>query len=638
MIREIVIKKRYADLPLQFEELPSEMLLEVFSYLSAEERYRLSLTNKEFFWFAFDPSLWRKYSITFPQQETNSQKKIRSLLKRFTFTKDLKLNNLISEEIFGIILESLPISLKSLETLRIYQDYRQDLEINPFLHFFSKQTQIKKLNFHNCSFNTKYSPNIFNFGLEKISIFASGGSSWFHFSSSEKFYQKTSNLKSLKVTKQIIKSISEEFCKNAKSLEVLSLKMHSNSYYRFEISPLSLPKNFQDLSNLRKIRLEITESPLPNGLLELIILFPKLEELYLRHNNISSLLDKSIYQNLFDHPLRKLTLKYQNIVNLDFGFIRHFNKLKHLSLSHNRISSFQDVIKEETFPLITHLNLGFNDIKNSDFRIILLSFPNLKFLNVAGNLITIITEINRLKNLRKISFGFDKCSKYFERQVFQCSKLKSIRCDYGIYKVIPNGLVELQQIEVLMIRMHNFVQFPRDTEKLKNLKFLDLSWNQIILIPEDLYQLKYLESLILHHNKIKVINPKIENLKSLIRLEIDHNLIDTWPQEFFHLTQLKFLHINLTQKELDPRFYSFVNLRYFLIFGSPYYLDRNLSTSFPKLKNDNNNLKSRFSQRENYWEKIWLQPHRDPITTSKLSHRKREMNLHQASYYYHYYY
>ncbi|KAJ5079564.1 hypothetical protein M0811_14433 [Anaeramoeba ignava] len=564
---EIVIKKRDSDLPWMLEELPNELLLEIFSYLNAKEKYLLSLANKQFFWLAFDPQIWKKFSIHLDEKDPKFEKKMNTLFKRFSFSRDITLRDFVgfrnSKIIFSSILSHIKNSLRNLKTIRITHQSTRKQNLSSYQNFFSEEVPIKKLHLKGCFFEPNQSEELFTFGLQKIKVSDRISTPWFFFPSDLKrnSFEPLEKLIKLKISNSSVNYIPDSFCSNAVNLKSLCLK-HTKSYYNSANQVLTLPPNFHYLSNLQKLRLENFEcSPQPN-LFRYISKMPNLEMIQLTDNSIPRLPRSSEHYFGLDHSLRHLVLKRQAIEVFDLDFFSHIPKLEYLSLCRNSIYEIFTSVEKQVFPSLLHLKLSFNLLDSKQFPKLPQHFPNLRTLKIFANPISNISCINQFPNLTHFEFGLNNISSSFERHIFDCKQISILKSDFCHFRLIPQGIKHLSNLEQIYVRGHKLNLMPAHIGSLRNLRIVDLSFNLIPNISDEICQLPNLESLILDHNKIQQVNPKITQLRYLQILSLSYNFIKELPKNFFEFSHLKKLYLIGNEINYDPQFSKLTSLEF----------------------------------------------------------------------------
>eukprot|EP00330_Aristerostoma_sp_ATCC50986_P004456 CAMPEP_0114576516 /NCGR_PEP_ID=MMETSP0125-20121206/1264_1 /TAXON_ID=485358 ORGANISM="Aristerostoma sp., Strain ATCC 50986" /NCGR_SAMPLE_ID=MMETSP0125 /ASSEMBLY_ACC=CAM_ASM_000245 /LENGTH=247 /DNA_ID=CAMNT_0001765081 /DNA_START=1240 /DNA_END=1983 /DNA_ORIENTATION=- len=154
------------------------------------------------------------------------------------------------------------------------------------------------------------------------------------------------------------------------------------------------------------IKLRLNDNQLEEFPSDVLIELPQLEELELKGNKLTNLLDdipESQYMDIFHHlkhldlsqnkfehmpkfisylpRLRVLFMSYNKINNIDNLFNEYVEKLEILDVSNNKIKNISDEICY--LDKLEHLNLEYNDIVN--VPTVIGFMPSIKKLNLYGN-------------------------------------------------------------------------------------------------------------------------------------------------------------------------------------------------------------------------------------------------------------
>ena len=120
-------------------------------------------------------------------------------------------------------------------------------------------------------------------------------------------------------------------------------------------------------------------------------------------------------------------------------------------------------------------------------------------------------------------------------------------------RAIPQGLEQLEQLEVLVLNNTRLTTLPPSIASLKNLRRLALNHSQITTLPPEIGQLTNLEELWLIHTPLTALPPEIGMLTTLKKLILTQTHLTTLPPEIGQLQALEELYLNDTPLRTLPR-------------------------------------------------------------------------------------
>ncbi|MBN2663421.1 MAG: SUMF1/EgtB/PvdO family nonheme iron enzyme, partial [Bacteroidales bacterium] len=283
-----------------------------------------------------------------------------------------------------------------------------------------------------------------------------------------------------------------------------------------------------------------------------------------------------------------LDLSYSNLVYLP-NDVKKCNKLKSINLVGNsklNIDSAFTVIM--MLPFVTDIKISVDSIQqippkyknritgikiNSDslidFPIEVLTFPNLKYLDISGtpdrpnlfdtlpdqlfaqskletliaencNLNSISHKINNLQNLKILKLSGNNMSQ-IPQEITQLNNLQILGIENNNFNDLPQEVCSINSLKILSCYNNNISDLPADIKQLVNLECLYLWQNNIQEIPNEICYLENLQDLRLYSNKMNDINPKIVCLQNLKYLDLSNNYINQIPVEIGQLTTLNYL-------------------------------------------------------------------------------------------------
>ncbi|KAH8117697.1 L domain-like protein [Phellopilus nigrolimitatus] len=238
-----------------------------------------------------------------------------------------------------------------------------------------------------------------------------------------------------------------------------------------------------------------------------------LKKLCLRQNQIS-LLDPEIFGALTE--LVELDLYDNKVKNTGSG-LDACTKLNVLDLSFNLLRAIPECL--EHFQSLRTVYFVQNRISKIDGLSSL--GASLRSLELGGNRIRRIENLESLENLEELWLGKNKISKFEGLQNLRHLKILSIQSN-RITKL--EGLEELHSLEELYIS-HNGVELLEGLENNKKLRVLDVSNNYIKKL-EGVSHLSELEELWASNNRITTLTdlePQLAHLKALETVYLEGN-------------------------------------------------------------------------------------------------------------------
>jgi Leucine-rich repeat (LRR) protein len=130
--------------------------------------------------------------------------------------------------------------------------------------------------------------------------------------------------------------------------------------------------------------------------------------------------------------------------------------------------------------------------------------------------------------------------------------LRILNVFYHPYIQIPKELGNLQKLEKLILSYCQLKDIPKEIGNLKNLTYLDISNNQLEYLPIELGQLSQLQILNLEQNKILSLPPTFGKFKKLTELNLYKNALKNLPNELKKLINLRSLLLHSNQLTTIP--------------------------------------------------------------------------------------
>ncbi|XP_041050410.1 volume-regulated anion channel subunit LRRC8D-like [Carcharodon carcharias] len=190
------------------------------------------------------------------------------------------------------------------------------------------------------------------------------------------------------------------------------------------------------------------------------------------------------------------------------------------------------------------LNLARLDLQNCDLETIppgIFGLSSLQELNLQGNELTTIEEIENLQRLRKL-FSLNLSSNKIRSipDTFSLiSNLERFNISNNLIETLPNSMFTMQKLQHLDMSNNHLVVILPSIKYLKNLRYLDLSSNRLESLPDELFQCKKIKTLKLNENLLTSLSGKIQQCSQLSRLELKGNPLDELPVEITQCSKLK---------------------------------------------------------------------------------------------------
>lgn len=317
---------------------------------------------------------------------------------------------------------------------------------------------------------------------------------------------------------KIFVSIADEFCKNYKlpvneynkkySINFnISLGKEPRKLSKKGISTLELAQKCDQpdtVKNLILNKLHLETFP------DVIYRFKNLEKLDLSGNNI-----QQVPQEIWSlKKLKFLSLSGNRIDYSSFKFKRN-KHLKDLNLQYTEMAKMPKSLKKNR--RLEILFVGNNPIKFSknDFK----RMTNLKALNLYNVRTSILPKsIGKLKNLEELDLYYNDLQ-FLPKEVCNLPKLKTLSVANNQLWNLPEEISKMPNLQALYAHHNRLNTLPN----LSNLKLLDLGYNLFKVFPEQVYQLKDLEEFDITHNEIIEIPEGLIGLNKLQKIYIRGN-------------------------------------------------------------------------------------------------------------------
>lgn len=225
----------------------------------------------------------------------------------------------------------------------------------------------------------------------------------------------------------------------------------------------------------------------------------KLMNLDLSYNKLETLPAK--FFSLLE--LRNLNLKYNILKKLDTG-ITDLIMLNYLDLSHNNLTALP--IGIGYLVRLIMLDVSHNLLKNLPPDI--MSMRALQRLNASFNQLEELPSLGELRKIETIMFQGNQLTSFPD--VSGCIALKELHLsDNNITDINMLHLEEVRQLKTLMLENNNIKAIPEGIIQLINLEYLALSNNNISLIPVCIGIMPNLKKFSIEDNNIQNVRADI---------------------------------------------------------------------------------------------------------------------------------
>uniref|UniRef100_A0A0N5A5C4 TIR domain-containing protein n=1 Tax=Parastrongyloides trichosuri TaxID=131310 RepID=A0A0N5A5C4_PARTI len=280
----------------------------------------------------------------------------------------------------------------------------------------------------------------------------------------------------------------------------------------------------------------VQQLTLSNNLIEKIEKYvfkniPLLQHLEMHHNELREIPELS-------EKLLHLNLAHNNIQRLPFS-IGELKEIISLNLSYNiMIDGMRDkfgvYLKGKK---IENLDLSGNKFSKIPFEIFEESFGMLTTLDVSRNGIRSINNFGNLTRLQSIDLSHNKIEELKSNSIERCTMLQDIGLsNNSIHKVSPD-FFENQKDSLISLDLSTnlLLELPVTLSKLNRIKYINISHNQVTNIPPlTLSKLGHLTSFDGSYNRLSSIDSFVfSNCKKLKRLYLENNRISQISKDAF---------------------------------------------------------------------------------------------------------
>ncbi|TIA93185.1 hypothetical protein E3P99_00321 [Wallemia hederae] len=236
-----------------------------------------------------------------------------------------------------------------------------------------------------------------------------------------------------------------------------------------------------------------------------------IERVYLRQNLLTLEKDLPDFPNLVELDLYDNKIESDNVINL-----ARFTRLEILDISFNLLRFIHSCLQKLPLKQLYLIQNKLSVIDNLDI-------PSLEVLELGGNRIRQIDNLNALSNLKQLWLGKNKIEKLENLDNLQSLELLSIQANR---LTSMDGLSNLHNLKELYLS-HNGITEISGLESLTNLETLDVSNNQLKTIT-NVSHLTKLQELWVNSNQIdnlEDVEQELKGIESLHTIYLEHNPI-----------------------------------------------------------------------------------------------------------------
>jgi Leucine-rich repeat (LRR) protein/GTPase SAR1 family protein len=216
-----------------------------------------------------------------------------------------------------------------------------------------------------------------------------------------------------------------------------------------------------------------------------------------------------------------------------------FTELRSLNIASNRIAILPEWIGDLK-------QLQSLDLTSSHLTTLpewLYKLNQLQSLSLASNQLSILPDwIKNLTQLLSLNLSNNKLTTLPE-SIEQLAQLQVLNLATNKLSTLPDTIGNLRNLQELNLYQNNLTKVPKSVGNLKSLKYFLASRNNLEELPETICNLRNLEKILLYFNELPSIPERIGNLHSLKELRLDGNNISRLPESLGNLSNLERLDI-----------------------------------------------------------------------------------------------
>ncbi len=182
-----------------------------------------------------------------------------------------------------------------------------------------------------------------------------------------------------------------------------------------------------------------------------------------------------------------------------------------------------------------------------EYTEMLLRMPNLKFLEINGELSDFPVDLKKLKSLQnlvllRVSL---KWPHQFPNEILEIDQLRCLDLsDNMISSIAPELPMKLPNLRELYMSGNNIKSYSLQGSRLTNLEYLDLSDNRLLGFSADSTLPTGLSVLDISHNRLECFQNVVRQCTNLQRLKLEYNYLSSIPSDWLKVANVKKISIS----------------------------------------------------------------------------------------------
>ena len=160
---------------------------------------------------------------------------------------------------------------------------------------------------------------------------------------------------------------------------------------------------------------------------------------------------------------------------------------------------------------------GITSLVIQDGALILFSakaFPSLDTLNLHGNKLFVVTDLDKAPGLRSLNLSNNKLPYLYGSGIYTLENLTKLDLSTNFLKSIDEEAAQLIQLKDLNLSNNRLMEVPQVIGRMDNLEVLDLSYNNLAVLPGDAMYMKHTRHIDLSGNPLTP--SQVDQLKRLL--------------------------------------------------------------------------------------------------------------------------
>lgn len=160
---------------------------------------------------------------------------------------------------------------------------------------------------------------------------------------------------------------------------------------------------------------------------------------------------------------------------------------------------------------------GINSLVIQDGALVVFSakaFPGLDTLNLHGNKLFVVTDLDKASDLRSLNLSNNKLPHIHGSGIYGLKNLTKLDLSTNFLKSIDDEATQLTQLKNLNLSNNRLMEIPRAISRMDNLEVLDLSYNNLTVLPDKVTEMKHIRHIDLSGNPLTP--SQVDQLKRLL--------------------------------------------------------------------------------------------------------------------------